>query len=142
MGSNRPEINNFGLNNPLRTLACQPTPGLTNIYPQTEVREYPASLRVICGQHLESPGRCWLSRSIFPLQINDYIYSTDVTLGVIDNWLGTGTEPDGTTTLLYSFCWSESMAPWKTEPKGGYTYNLMELVTIYCVFFPYTYCYR
>ena len=36
-------------------MAYQLTAALSCIWPNTEVKEHPASLRMICGQHAESP---------------------------------------------------------------------------------------
>ena len=68
---------------PLRTSASQPTADLTFTCLKTEVKDHPISLGVTYGQHVELPGRCWLSKLQLPTQIISYPnYS---------RWVGTDT---------------------------------------------------
>ena len=55
-----------------RNRACQLTASLTFARPQTEVNDHPASLRVTCGQYVESPTRVWFSRPGLSVQISSY----------------------------------------------------------------------
>ena len=41
---------------------CQPTAGLTSTCPQSSVKDLTTNLRLTCGQHIESPSRCWPCR--------------------------------------------------------------------------------
>ena len=42
----------------ITAMACQPADCITSTCAQTEVNNHPASLRVTCGQHIESPHYC------------------------------------------------------------------------------------
>ena len=52
----------------LMTRDYQLTAGLTSIFSQIDMKDCLASLGVICGQHVESPSRCWHSRPGLLLQ--------------------------------------------------------------------------
>jgi hypothetical protein len=57
---------------PLRASSCQRTPGPTSSCPQTEVKDHPVSLGMMCVQRIESSSLCWLPKMGLLLQISNY----------------------------------------------------------------------
>ena len=67
---------------PYQGQGSQSTSRLTSTYPKTEANDHPVTLGIRCGQHIEFPSRCWLSRLGLSLQFGSYPYFSL-------RWLGT-----------------------------------------------------